>query len=77
MGISYSYKDEYIKAQNKIRSKPYSLGCTELGRLVAETNGQINGTTLQIPSTGYHTPNETASISSIDAVIKLLMSYVA
>jgi putative aminopeptidase FrvX len=76
MGISYSYKDDYILAQNKIRTKPYSLGRTELGRLVAATNGEINGTTLQIPSTGYHTPHETASLSSIDAVIRLLMSYV-
>ena len=76
MGISYAYKDVYIEAQNKIRSKPYSLGRTELGRLVAETSGQINGTTLQIPSTNYHTPNETASLSSIAAVIELLMSYV-
>lgn len=76
MGISYSFKDDYILAQNKIRSKPYSLGRTELGRLVAATSGEINGTTLQIPSTGYHTPRETASLSSIDAVIRLLMSYV-
>ena len=76
IGISYAYKDAYIEAQNKIRSKPYSLGRTELGRLVAETSGQINGTTLQIPSTNYHTPNETASLSSIAAVIELLMSYV-
>ena len=76
LGISYAYKDDYIKAQNKIRSKPYSLGQTELGRLVAATDGEINGTTLQIPSTNYHTPDETASLSSIEAVIELLMSYV-
>ena len=76
MGISYSYKDAYIQAQNKINNTSYSLGRTELGRLVTATAGQINGTTLQIPSTEYHTPNETASLSSIDAVIKLLMTYV-
>ena len=40
------------------------------------TEGEINGTTLQIPSTEYHTPNETASLSSVDAVIRLLMSYI-
>ncbi|MGV2828396.1 hypothetical protein [Myxosarcina sp. GI1(2024)] len=51
------------------------MGRTELGRLVAATEGQINGTTLQIPTTGYYTPNETASLSSIAAAIELLMSY--
>lgn len=76
MGISYAYKDAYIEAQNKIRSKPYSLGRTELGRLATATDGRINGTTLQIPSTDYHTPNETASLLSVAAVIELLMSYV-
>ena len=76
MGISYSYKDTYIQAQNKINNTSYSLGRTELGRLVVATEGEINGTTLQIPSTEYHTPNETASLSSIDAVIRLLMSYI-
>jgi putative aminopeptidase FrvX len=76
MGISYTYKDAYIEAQNRERSKPLSLGRTELGRLVAATNGQINGTTLQIPTTGYHTPHETAALSSVTAVIDLLMSYV-
>ena len=76
MGISYSYKDTYIQAQNKTNNTSYSLGRTELGRLVVATEGEINGTTLQIPSTEYHTPNETASLSSIDAVIKLLMSYI-
>lgn len=76
MGITYSYKDAYIEAQNKERSKPYSLGRTELGRLVTATNGQINGTTLQIPTTEYHTPNETAALSSISAMKDLLMSYI-
>ena len=74
MGITYSYKDTYIQAQNRINNTSYSLGRTELGRLVAATEGEINGTTLQIPSTEYHTPNETASLSSVEAVIRLLMS---
>lgn len=75
MGITYSYKDAYIEAQNKEHNKSYSLGRTELGRLVTATNGQINGTTLQIPTTEYHTPNETAALSSISAIRKLLLSY--
>ncbi|MGF1588364.1 MAG: peptidase M42 [Pleurocapsa sp.] len=76
MEISYAYKDAYIEAQNKLRSKPYSLGRTELGRIATATDGQINGTTLQIPSTNYHTSDETTSLSSIEAVIRILMSYV-
>jgi hypothetical protein len=34
------------------RDKPLSLGRTELGRLVVATDSQINGTTLQVPTTG-------------------------
>lgn len=75
LGISYSFKDAYIEEQNRSRSRPYSLGRTELGKLVTATAGMINGTTLQIPTTDYHTPNETAALSSVDAVIRLLMSY--
>jgi putative aminopeptidase FrvX len=74
--ITYSYKDAYIEVQNRERTKPLSLGRTELGRLVVASEGNINGTTLQIPTTGYHTAEETASLASINAVISLLMSYV-
>jgi putative aminopeptidase FrvX len=75
--IPYSYKDTWIEAQNLNRTKPLSLGRTELGRLVAATGGQINGTTLQIPTTGYHTASETASLSSIRAAIRLLRCFVS
>lgn len=76
LGITYSYKDDYITAQNQVRSKPYSFGRTEMGRLIAATDGAISGTTLQIPTTEYHTPNETASLSSVAAMIRLLQSYI-
>ncbi|MGB3492181.1 MAG: hypothetical protein WBA57_05605 [Elainellaceae cyanobacterium] len=76
MGITYGYKDDYITAQNQTRTKPYSMGRTEMGRLIAATDGAISGTTLQIPTTEYHTPNETASLSSVAAMIRLLRSYV-
>ncbi len=74
--VSYTYKDEYVERVNLTRTKPLSLGRTELGRLIAATNGQITGTTLQIPTTGYHTANETASLTSIASVLRLLESYV-
>lgn len=76
LGITYSFKDEYVLAQNANRVKPLSLGRTELGRLVTATLGEINGTTLQIPTTGYHTTQETAAISSVKAALQLLLSYI-
>jgi putative aminopeptidase FrvX len=76
LGITYGYKDDYIAEQNLVRSKPYSLGRTEMGRLIAATDGAITGTTLQIPTTDYHTPNETASLSSVANMIRLLKSYI-
>jgi hypothetical protein len=32
----------------------------------------VDGTTLQLPTTGYHTTHETASIEACDAFIGLL-----
>lgn len=75
LGIRYTFKDAWIDEQNRNRTKPISLGRTELGRLVAATGGLINGTTLQIPTTGYHTANETASLDSIRATLRLLGAY--
>ncbi len=76
LDIRYSYKDEWIEKENPSRPKPLSLGRTELGRLAAATGGDITGTTLQIPTTGYHTTHETASFASIRAAIRLLSTYV-
>jgi putative aminopeptidase FrvX len=75
LGIRYSYKDRWIGSENLTRTKPMSLGRTELGRLVAATAGRITGTTLQIPTTGYHTAEETASLDSVRAAIRLLSSF--
>ena len=75
LGIRHTFKDAWIDGQNLTRPKPMSLGRTELGRLVAATAGNISGTTLQIPTTGYHTANETASIASIEAALRLLGAY--
>jgi putative aminopeptidase FrvX len=76
LGLSYGFKDEYIAMQNQRRSKSYPLGRTELGRVVTATEGAINGTTLQIPTTEYHTATETASLSAIAGLMQLLMGYV-
>ena len=74
LGIRHSFKDAWIEEQNQARPKPLSLGRTELGRIVAATGGHINGTTLQIPTTGYHTASETASHASIRSAVRLLRS---
>jgi len=52
---------------------PHTLGSTEMGRIIAASNGLVDGTTIQIPTTGYHTMKESASWKSIEAFIKLLM----
>lgn len=76
LSISYSYKDSYIEEKNREivaqGKSPQSLGSTEMGRIIAASNGLVLGTTLQIPTTGYHTMEESASIASCEAFIKVL-----
>lgn len=76
--IKYDYKDRYIKERNRQiisegGTSSGSLGSTELGRLIVASKKSIQGTTLQIPTTGYHTVDETASITSITDAIDVLM----
>lgn len=72
MGISYRFKDEYIMEQNRLREKPSSLGRTELGRLISAVPEFANGTTVQLPTTGYHTQAETANLVAAEAMLDLL-----
>ncbi|EMI47333.1 MULTISPECIES: peptidase M42 [Pirellulaceae] len=72
LGVTYRYKDLYIEELNRTREKPMSIGRTELGRLICATGGDIRGTTLQLPTSSYHTQLETARLSSIDATMRLL-----
>jgi hypothetical protein len=77
LGIGYSYKDVYIDEKNRqaiqLGQKPQTLGSTEMGRITAASNGFVHGTTLQIPTTGYHTMEESASIEACEAFIRLLL----
>ncbi len=74
--IAFSYKDRYIAEQNQAliaAGRPAkSLGSTEMGRIIAASSGLVDGTTLQIPTDGYHTIQETAAIASCEAFIRLL-----
>lgn len=76
--IAYDYKDRYIKEKNKLMvlngSKPSSMGSTELGRLIVASKHKIQGTTLQIPTTGYHTIEETARVESITKALTALQN---
>ena len=76
--IDFSCKDTFIQEKNKIRKEKglslLTLGSTELGRIVMESKGSIQGATLQIPTTGYHTVEETASIKSVKAILHILSS---
>ena len=78
LDISYLFKDTYIDEKNceavKQGLEPQSLGSTEMGRISPASNGRVSGTTLQIPTTGYHTMDESASLKSCDAFITLLMT---
>ena len=70
--IRYHFKDAYIKNKMAQTGMKKSLGTTELGRIIDATKGQIQGATLQIPTIGYHTVNETASIRSVEGMVTIL-----
>ncbi|MDC1527798.1 peptidase M42 [Gammaproteobacteria bacterium] len=76
--VSYLFKDKYVEQENDRLlargERPRSIGSTELGRIIAASNGLVDGTTIQVPTTDYHTMDESASWESIDAFINLLSS---
>lgn len=53
---------------------PRSIGSTELGRIIASLNGLVDGTTIQVPTTSYHTMDESGSIASVEAFLNMLMA---
>ena len=71
-GIKYHFKDAYLKNIMKQNGTKSSLGTTELGRIIHATKGEIQGATLQLPTIGYHTVNETTSIKSVESMITIL-----
>lgn len=76
-GVTYLFKDCYIEQHNKanatVGKNPQSLGSTELGRITSASNGLVHGTTLQIPTTGYHTMEESALVEACKIFIELLL----
>jgi len=74
--ICHVFKDEYIEELNAEAiargEKVATLGSTELGRIINASDGYVQGATLQIPTTGYHTMSETATIRSNQVFAQLL-----
>jgi putative aminopeptidase FrvX len=75
-GVRYQMKDAYVEAMNvTLRAAgddARSLGSTEMGRIIRASNGLVDGTTLQIPTSGYHTMSESAPLASVKAFIDIL-----
>lgn len=71
LGITYRFKDIYVEEMNQAREKQSSIGRTELGRLMSATDN-IRGTTLQLPTSSYHTQTETATLKSVKQMLRLL-----
>lgn len=74
--VSYLFKDAYVEETNRQLisqgEKAKSIGSTELGRIIASSSGLVDGTTIQVPTTGYHTMEESASHQSVEAFIRVL-----
>lgn len=80
-GYSFLYKDDYVKAHNQTLiakgEAPSSLGSTEMGRIIQSSQGLVDGTTLQIPTSGYHTMEESAPVPSVLAFLDVLQTLAA
>ena len=76
LGFTFQYKDRYVEERNLQLSangqSAMSLGSTEMGRIIAASNGLVTGSTLQVPTYGYHTMHETAAMSSVGAFLTVL-----
>lgn len=74
--IQFQMKDAYVEALNvRLRAEgedARSLGSTEMGRIIGASNGLVDGTTLQIPTSGYHTMSESAPLASVKAFLDIL-----
>ncbi|ASJ72720.1 peptidase M42 [Granulosicoccus antarcticus] len=74
--VTYMYKDIYIEQLNEKRlasgEDAHSLGSTEMGRIITASQGLVDGTTLQVPTTGYHTMNESASLNAVHGFMRVL-----
>lgn len=75
-GVRTMFKDALIERQNGERAQTgqpaLSFGRTELGRLASASGGRVSGATIQVPTAGYHTRHESASLASVEALLRVL-----
>lgn len=69
--IPYDFKDLTI-----LRNGQNHLGNTELGKLILRSAQRYSGTTLQVPTSEYHTNRERASIASTENMFNLAAAYI-
>ena len=69
--MPFQCKDEYLI---NLGTDINSLGSTELGRIIQNADNRWSGTTVQIPTTEYHTSYETTSRQSIENYFALLQN---
>lgn len=70
-------KCDYITAENEARLKRgepvKSLGLTELGKIVAKSDGDFTGSTLQVPTFNYHSNQESTTPKALSAFARTLL----
>lgn len=74
-GVPVTFKDAWIEAANAALGPgghPAGLGRTELGRVIALTEGAVTGTTVQVPTYDYHTNHEATTAQAVDAAARVL-----
>ncbi|MDA1353651.1 MAG: peptidase M42 [bacterium] len=69
LNAHYIKKDEYV-------DDPAAMGRTELGRLIAGSDGTMTGTTFQFPTTNYHTAQESYDMSSFEKAMSVLKTII-
>jgi putative aminopeptidase FrvX len=69
--MPFQCKDEYL---TDLGTDINGLGSTELGRIIQNSDNRWSGTTVQIPTTEYHTSYETTSRESIENYFALLQN---
>lgn len=76
-GVKFGYKDAFIEEEQQKRqgtqARILSLGSTEMGRIIMASEGTVDGTTLQLPTTDYHTMDETVSVAACKSFRDLLL----
>lgn len=68
--IDFDFKDLTLE-----KSGASNIGSTELGKLITKSDKYIKGTTLQVPTSEYHTNRESVAIESVENMMLLLEKY--